>query len=204
MIESIESPSDYADTLVALTASIIDTSEKNTRKQETNNLLEAIFSLVADPETSVQTKFYAVMVAKDLSLKKYPVFLSSLANSALLLQMCKLLRSVDPDKKEKGRSYGSDKVMGSKFMTLVSECIAKWAEKHPLTTNRTPSKFKVAYTELIADGVAMPKEFIYFQAGRRESREQTMGDFVLESSKSVDNSNKIGYESADEVFDKEN
>lgn len=39
------------------------------------------------------------MVAKDISLKNYPNFLSVLANSQLLTEMSKLCRLIDPDKK---------------------------------------------------------------------------------------------------------
>lgn len=55
-------------------------------------------------------------------------------------------------------------------MALVSECLTVWAEKYPLTSQKTPSKFKSVYAELIADGVVMPREFLYFQSiERRDS-----------------------------------
>lgn len=111
-------------------------------------------------------------------MKNYPTFLSVLANSPLLNEMTKLCRMIDPDKKEKGESFGDDKIIGGKFMALITECITVWAEKYPLTSQRTPSRFKAAYADLIADGVTMPREFIYFQ---NVDRRTSIPNYVAEA-----------------------
>lgn len=86
--------------------------------------------------------------------------------------MLRLAREVDPKKRmsEKGLNlFPSDKELGNRYITLILECICKWSEKHPKTSSKSDTKFRIGYNELCDRQVVLPKEFIYFPTDVRPS-----------------------------------
>jgi hypothetical protein len=73
---------------------------------------------------------------------------------------------IDPLKPpaDKGKQlYPSDSLLGNKYLTLIAECLMKWAEKHPLTNQHSPTKFVLALKNLTDKGVQLPTEYRYFE-----------------------------------------
>ena len=104
-------------------------------------------------------------MAKDFWMKKYSVFVSSLSSSALLQNMTKMAKTIDPKKDvtQKGLTLFPDRQLGNNLMTLILECIIKWSEKYP--TNKSsgePTKYKLAYNELVNERVVLPSQFVFF------------------------------------------
>jgi hypothetical protein len=80
--------------------------------------------------------------------------------------MLRIAREVDPKKKmkEKGLNlFPGDKELGNRYITLILECIVKWSEKHPKTSTKAETKFRIGHNDLIDRGVVLPKEFIFFK-----------------------------------------
>jgi hypothetical protein len=69
---------------------------------------------------------------------------------------------------DKGLALFSDKSLGNRYMTLILECIITWGTKHPQTTTKSPTKFKIAQNKLLSAKVVLPTKFIYF--GSNESK----------------------------------
>ena len=98
--------------------------------------------------------------------RRYTQFISCLSSSKLLQSMLYLAKTTDPDKRveDKGRGIFRDLAdMGNDYITLILECLVKWSERYPLTGQNSPTKFRMAYLELLKLGVVLPKQFRFFQ-----------------------------------------
>ena len=107
-------------------------------------------------------------------MKKYMIFVSSLASSMLLKTMTKLATTVDPQKAMdlKGKKLMKDSDLGNKFMRLLLENIVRWSERFPTSNNQTPTKFKLAYNELAKERVVLPSDFKFYSDTREKERRQ--------------------------------
>lgn len=98
-------------------------------------------------------------------MRRTAVFLSALASSSLLQQLGNICLTIDPGlaPAEKAKNlYPECPLLGNRLLTLVSECIVYWADKHPLNSQHTPSKFSLLRSFLLERGVTLPFEFKYF------------------------------------------
>ena len=132
-------------------------------------------------------------MAKDFFLKKYSIFVSCLSSSALLQSMIKMAKTIDPKKPvtEKGLTLFLDKALGNRMMRLILECIVKWSEKYP-TSNKSsdePTRFRVAFNELVSEGVVLPKEFTFFPTLNLVGSVNPVSNNLISEKKSVSERN---------------
>lgn len=108
----------------------------------------------------------STQITKELSVKRIPVFLSALASSSLLQTLGNICLVMDPklppEDKAK-RLYPDNPALGNRYLILIGECIVCWAERHPLNSQLTSSKFSLLLKSLVDKGVLLPQqEFKYF------------------------------------------
>lgn len=88
--------------------------------------------------------------------------------------MADIAKTIDAKKsvEQKGRNFMRDPDLGNKFMRLILESIQKWAERYPLTSSQTPSRFKLTYNELVEQGVVFPKTMEFYASNEKKDREK--------------------------------
>ena len=78
---------------------------------------------------------------------------------------------VDPRKSisEKGKGLFSDnKDLGVRYMRLLLESLKKWAERFPQNSNKDPTKYKKAVTQLVSDKVTFPTDYSFYSSSSKD------------------------------------
>jgi len=121
LIKSINNEQDYYQQLHIINELIKDASGTNSLKPQSKQLLDAINNITEMPNVSPYTKLMALLIAKDLTQKKYMAFVSALSSSTLLQRMLQIAKTVDPYKPidQKGLNYFPDPGLGNHYMRCI-------------------------------------------------------------------------------------